>query len=301
MNLARFYNVFGSNFDGKPHVMSYFFAGSIDEAALHPAALTADQVAALHASGSAHGAPLPAEQPDPGPPPPPPPPSAYPTTVMADAPSLYWKLGELGQGNIVDSSGLNRTGTYRNGVTYAQEDALVNGSDFAVLSGSSGIGYTNQQQAAPTTFTIEAWVKTGSFNGGKILGYENAQTGWGTTYDRQLYMTNNGRIGYGILAGGVQQSILSTTLYNNNQWHHVVATQGASGMKLYVDGVLIGTNPTVTPDAYTGYWRLGGGNLTGWPSAPASSALLGAFDEASVYPTELSAAQVAAHFAAASG
>jgi hypothetical protein len=281
--------------------MSYFFAGSIDEAALHPVALTAEQVSALYASGAAHGAPLPAEQPDPGPPPPPPPPSAYPTTVMADAPSLYWKLSELGQGAIADSSGLNRAGTYRNGVTYAQDDALVNGSDFAVLGGSSGIGYSNQQQAAPTTFTIEAWVKTGSFNGGKILGYENAQTGWGTTYDRQLYMTNNGRIGYGILSGGVQQSILSTTLFNDNQWHHVVATQGVSGMNLYVDGVLIGTNPTVTPDAYNGYWRLGGGNLTGWPSAPASSALLGAFDEAAVYPTELTGAQVAAHFAAASG
>ena len=71
-------------------------------------------------------------------------------------------------------------------------------------------------------------------------------------------------------------------------------------MALYVDGVLIGTNATVTPDAYNGYWRLGGGNLTGWPNAPASSALLGTFDEVAVYPTALSAAQVAAHFAAAS-
>jgi hypothetical protein len=300
MNLARFYNVFGSNFDGKPHVNSYFFNGSIDEATLHSSALTPEQVAALYASGSAHGAPLPPEQADPGPPPPPPPPSAYPTTVMADLPSMYWRLNELGVGNIVDSSGNNRTGTYRNGLTYAQEDALVNGSDYAVVSpGSSGVGYTNQQQAGPTTYTIEAWVKTGSFNGGKILGFENAQTGWGTSHDRVLYMTNNGRIGYGIVSGGAQQSILSTTLFNNDQWHHVVATQGASGMALYVDGALIGTNAAATPDAYSGYWRLGGGNLTGWPSAPASSALVGSFDEAAVYPTELTAAQVAAHYAAA--
>jgi hypothetical protein len=219
---------------------------------------------------------------------------------MADAPSLYSKLNELGQGNIGDSSGLNRTGTYRNGLTYAQEDALTNGSDYAVVSpGSSGVGYTNSQQAAPTTYTMEAWIKTGSFNGGKILGYENAQTGWGTSHDRVLYMTNNGRIGYGIVSGGAQQSILSTALFNNNQWHHVVATQGAAGMALYVDGVLIGTNATTTPDAYTGYWRLGGGNLTGWPSAPASSALVGSFDEVAVYPTQLSAAQVLAHYQAA--
>ena len=141
--------------------------------------------------------------------------------------------------------------------------------------GTSGVAYTNQSQAAPTTYSIEAWVKTSSFNGGKILGYEDVQTGWGVNYDRQIYMTNNGRIAYGIKSGGVNQVITSTVLYNDNVYHHIVATQGASGMALYVDGVLIGTNATVTPDAYNGYWRLGGGNLTGWPNAPASSALVG--------------------------
>ena len=206
MDLARFYTVFGSNYDGKPHVQSYFFNGSIDEATLHTSALTPEQVAALYASGSAHGAPLPPEQADPGPPPPPPPPSSYPTTVMADTPSMYWRLGELGQLPVADASGLNRIGTYRNGLTYGQEDALVNGSDTAVLmSGTSGVGYSNQSQAAPTTYSMEAWVKTSSFNGGKILGYEDAQTGWGVNYDRQLYMTNNGRIAYGIKSGGVNQ------------------------------------------------------------------------------------------------
>ena len=49
----------------------------------------------------------------------------------------------------------------------------------------------------------------------------------------------------------------------------------------------------------TGFWRVGGGNLTGWLNAPASSALIGTFDEVAVYPTALNAAQVSAHFAAA--
>ncbi len=243
LDLARFYTIFGSNYDGKPSPLSYFFAGSIDEASMHSAALTPEQVAALYASGAANGAPLPPEQVDPGPPPPPPPASAYPTTVLADAPSMYWHLGEQTQSPLADASGFNRIGTYRNGLTFGQDDALVNGSDTAVLSpGTSGVAYSNQSQAAPTTYSIEAWVKTGSFNGGKILGYEDVQTGWGVNYDRQLYMTNNGRIAYGIKSGGVNQVITSTTLYNNNVWHHVVATQGAGGMALYVDGSLIGTN-----------------------------------------------------------
>ena len=300
MDLSRFYTIFGSNYDGMPPVLSYFWNGSIDEASMHNAALTPAQVAALYASGATHGAPLPPEQADPGPPPPPPPPSSYPAAVALDTPSMYWRLGELGQLPVADASGLNRVGTYRNGLTFGVEDALVNGSDTAVLmSGTSGIAYSNQSQAAPTTYSMEAWVKTSSFNGGKILGYEDTQTGWGVNYDRQIYMTNNGRIAYGIKSGGVNQVITSTGLYNNNAWHHIVATQGADGMALYVDGVLIGTNATVTPDAYNGYWRLGGGNLTGWLNAPASSALIGTFDEVAVYPTALSAAQVSAHFTAA--
>ena len=170
-----------------------------------------------------------------------------------------------------------------------------------MLGSTSGIGYSNQSVAGPTTYSLEAWVKTSSFNGGKIIGLEDTRTGWGTVYDRQIYMTSNGRIAYSIRSGGVLQTITTVASYNNNVFHHIVATQGASGMTLYVDGVSVGTNATVTPDAATGFWRVGGGNLTGVQNAPASSALIGTFDEVAVYPTALSAGQVTAHFAAASG
>ncbi len=160
------------------------------------------------------------------------------------------------------------------------------------------MAYSNQQVTNPQAYSLEAFVKTTS-NGGKILGLENTQTGWGTTYDRHLYMTG-GRIVYGILSGGVQQVITSPSTYNNGAFHHIVATQGASGMALYIDGALVGTNPTVSPTAANGYWRVGGGNLTGWPNAPGASALGGTYDEVAVYPTALSADRVLAHYNAAS-
>ena len=53
LDLSSFYTVFGANFDGAKVPASYFFSGSIDEAALHPTALTAGQVASLWASGAA--------------------------------------------------------------------------------------------------------------------------------------------------------------------------------------------------------------------------------------------------------
>ena len=96
------------------------------------------------------------------------------------------------------------------------------------------------------------------------------------------------------------QVISSPNTVNDGQFHHLVATQGAGGMALYIDGALVASNASViAPDAANGYWRLGGGNLTGWPSAPAASAVNGVFDESAVYPTALSADRVQAHYTAA--
>ncbi len=52
-DLTSFYTVFGSNFDGRPALLSYFFDGSLDEAATHSTALSAAQVASLWAAGAA--------------------------------------------------------------------------------------------------------------------------------------------------------------------------------------------------------------------------------------------------------
>jgi hypothetical protein len=85
------------------------------------------------------------------------------------------------------------------------------------------------------------------------------------------------------------------------------ATLSASGMALYVDGVLRGTNANTSPQSGTGWWRVGCGNLAGWGSSwtgannPGTSTLvsvnvpfLGSLDEAAVYSgTALSASDIA--------
>jgi len=89
----------------------------------------------------------------------------------------------------------------------------------------------------------------------------------------------------------------------------MVATLGAAGMALYLDGRLIGTNATTAAAAYTGYWRVGGDTLTGWnldawhsnsqgTTQPNSYYFKGTIDEVAVYPAALSAATAAAHYAA---
>src|SRR5207249_1701548 len=83
-------------------------------------------------------------------------------------------------------------------------------------------------------------------------------------------------------------------------WHHVVGTQGPSGMALYVDGAQIGTNAVPNSQAYDGYWRVGADNLNGWPDQPSSGFFAGRIDETAVYPSVLTADQVSRHYALAS-
>ncbi len=63
-------------------------------------------------------------------------------------------------------------------------------------------------------------------------------------------------------------------------------------MRLYVDGVLVGTNPQTGAEAYTGYWRIGGDNT--WSSS--SPYFNGRIDEFAVYPVVLSPETVAEHY-----
>jgi hypothetical protein len=91
-------------------------------------------------------------------------------------------------------------------------------------------------------------------------------------------------------------AITSANRYNNGSYHHVVATLGSGGMALYVDGVLVGTNPNTVAQSYNGFWRVGGDNLNAWPNRPTSSYFNGTVDEAAVYGGALTARQVADHF-----
>ena len=79
-----------------------------------------------------------------------------------------------------------------------------------------------------------------------------------------------------------------------------MATLGANGMVLYVDGAKVGARTDTTfGQSYTGYWRVGGDNLGGWPGQPASNYLNGQIDDVAVYPTVLTSAKVRQHYLSA--
>jgi PKD repeat protein len=228
-------------------------------------------------------------------------PSAYATAVLNDGASLYWRLGTPTGTVESDWAGYN-DGTIGSAVTPSTNGAIqgdTTGSATVTGSANSHI-YTPATVPTTSAYSMELWFKTTTTSGGKLAGYGNVSTGDSSNYDRHIYMTNAGKIVYGNYDGGTE-IVESPTSYNDGAWHHVIGTQGASGMTLYIDGQLIGTQGATTAQAYTGYWRLGGDNLNGWPDQPSSENFSGQLDEFAVYPTALTATQAATHYALGHG
>ncbi|WP_067915434.1 LamG-like jellyroll fold domain-containing protein [Actinomadura rubrobrunea] len=230
-------------------------------------------------------------------------PSAYAQTIAGDGPADHWRLGDGGSGPAYDHAGPYDL-TLQSGVTRGQAGAVANDSDRAMRFNGTSTG-TSSTPAVPTPgdFSVEAWVKTTSTSGGKIIGYGNRNSGNSTAYDRHLYMTNDGRVVFGAKPADSVKTVQSGAGLNDGRWHHVVGTLDASdGMRLYVDGQQVAADPTVkNGEKFSGYWRVGGDNLGSWPNRPTSNFLNATLDEVAVYPRALTAEQVAQHYGVGTG
>lgn len=230
---------------------------------------------------------------------------SYPSAVLADSPSLFWRLGDKAGPAAADTSGSLAGGIYSGGVTYGQPGQAADTDKGIVTNGTNGLVSSSAATSPLSAFTVEAWIKTTTTTGGKIVGFGNRQGGLdfsgnptaSSNYDKHLYMTNDGRLVFGVYDGGTE-TLSTPTPYNDGQWHHVVGTQGATGMAFYVDGIRFGRNTITTNQAYDGYWRVGGDNLNGWPFQPSSSFFNGSIDDVAVYPGALTKDQVIGHYTA---
>ncbi|MFT3860689.1 PKD domain-containing protein [Micropruina sp.] len=224
--------------------------------------------------------------------------STYAQGVLNDGAAKFWRLGETSGTTVYDWAGVTNA-TAGTGVTGGQTGAITDDSNPASAFGgsSTGLAASNVSEQGPNTFTAEAWFKTTSTAGGKIISFGNAASGSSTSYDRQVYVDSAGRVTFGVYPSAYR-TVTSTSSYRDGAWHHVVATLGSGGMALYVDGVKIGSRTDTTyGQLYAGYWRIGGDAISsGWPSAPSSGYLNGQIDDVAIYPTVLSATQVRQHY-----
>jgi galactose oxidase len=223
---------------------------------------------------------------------------AYGQAVFNDGPSVYWPLGDATGPTVADASGNGDTGNAVGGVAYGTPSPVEGTSGTGVtLDGSSGQIVASQAITDPTTYSEEMWFKTTTTTGGFLMGFGSSPTGLSSDQDRQVWMSDDGRLNFGVFTG-TPVTIQSPGTYNDGSWHHVVATQGSDGMKLYVDGQLVGSNSTSQSQSDVGYWRVGADSVAGWPDQPTSNYFGATISDVAFYDTELSAAQVRAHYEA---
>ena len=160
-------------------------------------------------------------------------------------------------------------------------------------AGGSAWALRDQTLRRPTdVFSVQIWFRT-SVGGGRLIGYSDATQGTSRNYDRHLFLTDDGRIVFGVYPGTVH-TIASERSYADDQWHLATATLSPDGMSLYVDADRVAHDGTVvTAQVFDGYWRIGFDNLDNWGAAtPSQRAFSGSLAYAAVYRTALTSDQI---------
>ena len=227
--------------------------------------------------------------------------STYATTVLDQGASIFWRLGS--SGTALDSAGLSNA-VVGTGVSAGAPGVIAGDTDTAATFNGTVDARVSTPVAslAPNVtnaYSASAWFRTTSTTGGKILGMGDVQTGASALYDRHIYLDNSGRVNFGVAPRGTV-TITSPNTYRDGQWHQVVSTLGANGMLLYVDGQQVAARAdTTSAEDVFGYWRVGGDTIgTTWPNRPTTTSFTGDIDDVAIFPTALTAAQVAAQWVA---
>ncbi len=190
-------------------------------------------------------------------------------------------------GSNTDLSGNNNWNWPTLGVTveYNRFDEFYESFYF---DGIDGYVATGKRFTDPDEFTLSFWFKTSTIVGGRLAGFGDASMNASTNSDRQVYMSDDGRLHFGV-NNGSPQTISSIAAFNNNNWHHVAACLSSAGTKLFIDGMLVDSDPAITNGGdYNGYWRFAYDTiLPGYSNIPSSNHFNGFIDEVKIYSWEL--------------
>jgi hypothetical protein len=230
----------------------------------------------------------------------------YPTTILGDHPSAYYRLEETSGTVAADSSvnGIPATYTYNSAMTDPQlglpgidiNSILFNGGGF-----SSDVGFVDIPASSLITpvgdfgtnggaFSAEVWVQPTSQPATYSVPLEMAQypNGWniyvsgadaGTTSYFYLNMPN------GVLFQGEPDFPISFL-----QWYHLVVTYDGTNAMFYINSVAHGPYHVNYSPAFGSNAHVGKGSGVGW------TAFIGGVDEVAFYTNVLTGSQIATHY-----
>ena len=233
----------------------------------------------------------------------------YPTTVQSYHPVGYWRLNEttplpVDPATNAGTAGAAVNGAYRGGASHpVAPGALAGDTDPAArFDGSSQyveVPYSAALNPA-STITVEFWAKLDVATSGAKAGVVSRYipvTGGPAGQRGYLFFANNGNTKWQFRVyngtGGVTVTDVNGPNILANTWYHVTGVYDGTQAHIYVNGV---ESSPATTGGYVANTntplRIGAGTTETAPSLY----FPGTIDEVAVYPTALSAAQIAAHY-----
>lgn len=226
--------------------------------------------------------------------------TAYSAEVLADSPTLYYRLDET-SGNFVDSAnGHNATPS---GTIVTATGLIAGDSDAAAKFDWAGTLKQADTSFAigGTPLTVECWVNFASHtldpaasgyfasvNANLLLGSSGAagSDGWtvGVDINGKAYMAHHG-------VGDVTWGTFN--LLSNTTWHLVWVMIPTTQTDLYVNGSFVASQTMAAMIAPTGGFVINNGS-PGVNSNPRCAT--NALDEVAVYSSALSAGRILAHY-----
>jgi RHS repeat-associated protein len=218
---------------------------------------------------------------------------SYPNTVIGNAPASYWPLDDTVGTNANDLMA-HHAGTVNGGagVTRAQSGPIP-GRYAMGFNGSTGyVSVPVGSDIQPTTaLSLEGWFKVGGGTGTRSIVSDSATTG--TSY--ALSVDSTGKlVGQACATVGTCTGATSTATVTDSAWHYAVFTKNSTNIVLYLDGVQVATAAMTQPIAYSA----SPGIAIARDGKNSTNFFNGSLEDVAIYGTALTAANVAAHFAA---
>lgn len=231
---------------------------------------------------------------------------SYRAAVMGSAPAGYYRLGDTAGASNAYSEVNYGMGTYHN-VSLGTPGPFSDRTAATFDGTSSYLSLPASDQVTTGPNSVEMWFKmTAGSTGGGVLFDEMGQPmtssnpeccGWNPA----VYVGTDGRLHGEFWINDTSKVMASPGLVNDGNWHHVVLSAATNAQNLYLDGNEVGSAAGNLSPTAQGFIYVGAGECDGgWPFHPTNTLgyFPGSIAEVAFYRTQLSAAEVSAHYAA---
>lgn len=232
--------------------------------------------------------------------------TTYESIVLADLPTLYWRLDETSGTTAADASGNGHHGTYDGSYGLGRAGAIRSDDGtsvgFAITSSSNSHVSVASPEAVTTDVTLECWaymltssrkgclMKNGTFQGngtttGNGYGVGVGDTTWEDSGNNLILLYEQRRW----INTGVKYRTGSGYL----GWNHVVVVFDSSGFPhCWLNGAL------VAEPAFNDQYSVAGSFYAGGYNVGSDRAFQGEMDEVALYGHQLTQAQIEEHYEA---